>query len=117
MSDLRCWYFQSKHTLSLNEETTGVDLPHCCRSGKAGRSFTSRVEHDHLDPCVAVLDSGCARCLGIGGNIDSVQGMETSIGVAEVEGMSSTLTMDESEKLLRMKHLGQSLAALRYKEG
>jgi hypothetical protein len=43
--------------------------------------------------------------------------METSIGVAEVEGMSSTLTMDESEKLLRMKHLGQSLAALRYKEG
>jgi hypothetical protein len=34
-----------------------------------------------------------------------------------VEGMSQKLTSDESERLLRMKHLGRSLAALRYKEG
>jgi hypothetical protein len=34
-----------------------------------------------------------------------------------VEGMSQKLTPDESERLLRMKHLGRSLAALRYKEG
>ncbi len=34
-----------------------------------------------------------------------------------VEGMSQGLTPEESERLLRMKHLGRSLAALRYKEG
>jgi len=34
-----------------------------------------------------------------------------------VDGMCSTLSGVESERLLRMKHLGQSLAALRYKEG
>jgi hypothetical protein len=34
-----------------------------------------------------------------------------------VEGMSQQLTPDESERLLRMKYLGRSLAALRYKEG
>jgi hypothetical protein len=33
-----------------------------------------------------------------------------------VEGMSQGLTPEESERLLRMKHLGRSLAALRYKE-
>lgn len=33
-----------------------------------------------------------------------------------VEGMCRSLTQDETEKLLRMKYLGQSLAALRYKE-
>ncbi len=33
-----------------------------------------------------------------------------------VEGMSRGLTPEESERLLRMKHLGRSLAALRYKE-
>lgn len=33
-----------------------------------------------------------------------------------VEGMSKGLSPDESERLLRMKHLGRSLAALRYKE-
>ncbi len=31
-------------------------------------------------------------------------------------GITQNLTPDESERLLRMKHLGQSLAALRYKE-
>lgn len=34
-----------------------------------------------------------------------------------VDGMCSVLSNIESERLLRMKHLGQSLAALRYKEG
>jgi len=33
-----------------------------------------------------------------------------------MEGITQNLTLDESERLLRMKHLGQSLAALRYKE-
>jgi hypothetical protein len=33
-----------------------------------------------------------------------------------VEGMSKGLTPDEYERLLRMKHLGRSLTALRYKE-
>jgi hypothetical protein len=33
-----------------------------------------------------------------------------------MEGITQNLTPDESERLLRMKHLGQSLAALRYKE-
>ena len=33
-----------------------------------------------------------------------------------VEGMCRLLTPDESERLLRLKYLGQSLAALRYKE-
>jgi hypothetical protein len=33
-----------------------------------------------------------------------------------MEGIMQTLTLDESERLFRMKHLGQSLAALRYKE-
>jgi hypothetical protein len=33
-----------------------------------------------------------------------------------MEGITQSLTLDESERLLRMKHLGQSLAALRYKE-
>jgi hypothetical protein len=33
-----------------------------------------------------------------------------------VEGITQNLTLEESERLLRMKHLGQSLAALRYKE-
>ena len=34
-----------------------------------------------------------------------------------VDGMCSSLSAVESERLLRMKYLGQSLAALRYKEG
>lgn len=33
-----------------------------------------------------------------------------------MEGITQNLTLDESERLLRMKYLGQSLAALRYKE-
>ena len=33
-----------------------------------------------------------------------------------MEGITQNLTLDESERLLRMKHLGQSLASLRYKE-
>jgi len=33
-----------------------------------------------------------------------------------MEGITQNLTLDESERLLRMKHLGRSLAALRYKE-
>lgn len=33
-----------------------------------------------------------------------------------MEGITQNLTLDQSERLLRMKHLGQSLAALRYKE-
>ncbi len=33
-----------------------------------------------------------------------------------VQGMCQQLTPDETERLLRMKYLGQSLAALRYKE-
>ncbi len=33
-----------------------------------------------------------------------------------MEGITQNLSLDESERLLRMKHLGQSLAALRYKE-
>lgn len=33
-----------------------------------------------------------------------------------VDGISQGLTPEESERLLRMKHLGRSLAALRYKE-
>jgi hypothetical protein len=33
-----------------------------------------------------------------------------------VDGMSQGLTPEQSERLLRMKHLGRSLAALRYKE-
>jgi hypothetical protein len=34
-----------------------------------------------------------------------------------VQGITQSLTPEEAERLLRMKHLGQSLAALRYKEG
>jgi len=34
-----------------------------------------------------------------------------------IQGIAQNLTLDESERLLRMKHLGKSLAALRYKEG
>jgi hypothetical protein len=34
-----------------------------------------------------------------------------------LEGMCETLTNDEADRLLRLKHLGRSLAALRYKEG
>lgn len=34
-----------------------------------------------------------------------------------LEGMCENLTSDERERLLRLKHLGRSLAALRYKEG
>ncbi len=34
-----------------------------------------------------------------------------------MHGICQSLTPEESEKLLRMKHLGRSLAALRYKEG
>jgi hypothetical protein len=34
-----------------------------------------------------------------------------------VDGIAEGLTPEESEKLLRLKHLGQNLAALRYKEG
>jgi hypothetical protein len=34
-----------------------------------------------------------------------------------VDGMTRGLSPDESERLLRMKYLGQNLAALRYKEG
>ena len=34
-----------------------------------------------------------------------------------VQGMCTNLTPDETERLLRLKFLGQSLAALRYKEG
>lgn len=33
-----------------------------------------------------------------------------------MQGITQNLTLDESERLLRMKHLGQSLSALRYKE-
>lgn len=33
-----------------------------------------------------------------------------------MQGIAQNLTLDESEKLLRMKYLGRSLAALRYKE-
>lgn len=34
-----------------------------------------------------------------------------------MHGITQNLTPDESERLLRMKHLGRTLAALRYKEG
>jgi hypothetical protein len=34
-----------------------------------------------------------------------------------MKGITQNLTPDESERLLRMKYLGRSLAALRYKEG
>jgi hypothetical protein len=34
-----------------------------------------------------------------------------------MQGITNNLTSDESERLLRMKHLGKSIAALRYKEG
>jgi len=34
-----------------------------------------------------------------------------------MHGISQNLSAEESERLLRMKHLGKSLAALRYKEG
>ncbi len=34
-----------------------------------------------------------------------------------LEGMCESLSSDEADRLLRLKHLGRSLAALRYKEG
>jgi hypothetical protein len=34
-----------------------------------------------------------------------------------MHGITQSLTPDESERILRMKHLGKTLAALRYKEG
>lgn len=34
-----------------------------------------------------------------------------------LQGMCESLTNDEADRLLRLKHLGRSLAALRYKEG
>jgi hypothetical protein len=34
-----------------------------------------------------------------------------------MRGITQSLTPDEAERILRMKHLGKTLAALRYKEG
>jgi hypothetical protein len=57
-------------------------------------------------------------CIQRAHDLAQLKGLEISIlQDLLVDGMTQELTEDESERLLRMKYLGQNLASLRYRVG